>query len=404
MKTIITSIILIILSLNSFAQARYYKAQMHCHTTNSDGGYSPQALGEKYKASGYEILMITDHNWLTLESEVNVPGLLVIQAEELTFSRHWNGFFLNEVIMPTEDYTCQEAIDAVRAQGGLIQLNHYCTGPFTPASWSATAEDILSFENGPDFLEIWNTGTELTQAHDDKSIWDAVLTAGKVVWGSATDDFHPSVTEALEYNKGWNMIWLDSLCAINVYESLVTGNFYASTGVEITNYQVTDFGSYIEISIESSNADKIAFWGPNHQVIYEVDESSASFVLDSHSYIRIELRESGFLGMGNKYAWTQPVFFEETSTDMAEVKIEDDINIYPNPAADYINIDLSSISYESLNLVVYNSLGSIVYHNTKIINTDIFAINAESWANGVYSLVLSFDADRRFTAKIVLEK
>ena len=67
------------------------------------------------------------------------------------------------------------------------------------------ATEIISYENGPHFLEIWNTETETAQTHDDKSIWDAVLTAGKVVWGSATDDFHPSVFESMEFNKGWNM-------------------------------------------------------------------------------------------------------------------------------------------------------------------------------------------------------
>jgi hypothetical protein len=405
MKFISTTLFIFLICMFGFSQARYYKTQMHCHTTNSDGGYSPQDLAQKYYNAGYEIIMITDHNYLTLESEVDLQGLLVIQAEELTFSRHWNGFFLSEVIMPTEDYTCQEAINDVRAQGGLTQLNHYRTGPFTPISWSATAEDILAFENGPDFLEIWNTGTELTQAHDDKSIWDAVLTAGKRVWGSATDDFHPSVSEALEFNKGWNMIWLDSLCAINVYESLVTGKFYASTGVEISSYEVIDYGTHKLINIESSNADKITFWGPNHQVIYEVEGSSASYVLDSHSYIRIELRESGFLGMGNKYAWTQPVFFEQTSTQAMESNIDDGIFVYPNPTHNYFSIELNHFEGKVANIKVLNNLGEVVYRNEN--NNEysrLIQISTESWAAANYFIVFELVDKTSITKKVVVEK
>jgi len=347
-----------IFSLN--AQSRYYKAQMHCHTTNSDGGYSPQDLVLKYKADGYEIMMITDHNHLTLPSEVNVPGVLCIASEEITFERHMNGFFLNRVIIPTTDFTCQQAIDSVKSQGGLIMLNHYCEGPITDDDWAVSAQEILTFNNGPDMLEIWNTGTETIQTNDDKSIWDAVLTAGKKVWGCATDDFHPSVSELIEYNKGWNMIWLDSLCEQNVFDALVRGDFYASTGVEISHYSVTDYGSHKIINIQS-NADKIAFWGPNHQKITEFNGSNATFTLQNHQYIRAELTKTGFLGMGNKYAWTQPVYLEN-NTSIPDINPEMSLLIYPNPAQSNVKVEFM-LPYDSEVSINISDLTGRTVHN-----------------------------------------
>jgi len=354
MKQLFT-IILCLGILSLYAQPRYYKAQMHCHTTNSDGAYSPQDLALKYKAAGYEIMMISDHNHLTLPSEVNVPGVLCIASEEITFKRHMNGFFLNRVIMPTPDFTCQQAIDSVKLQGGLIMLNHYCEGPITNNDWAVSAQEILSFVDGPDMLEIWNTGTETIQTNDDKSIWDAVLTAGKKVWGSATDDFHPSVSELIEFNKGWNMLWLDSLCEQNVFDALVRGDFYASTGVEISHYSVTDMGTHKIINIQS-DANKIAFWGPNHQKITEFNGSSATFTLMNHPYIRAELTKTGFLGMGNKYAWTQPVFLENTAF-AGNVAMEPVFSFYPNPAQNVLNIQLALPYAAEITVSIFDMLG-----------------------------------------------
>ena len=39
--------------------ARYYKANLHTHSTISDGKLTPQELKEAYKSKGYSILSIT---------------------------------------------------------------------------------------------------------------------------------------------------------------------------------------------------------------------------------------------------------------------------------------------------------------------------------------------------------
>ena len=39
----------------------FYKANLHCHSTISDGRLTPEELKEAYKNAGYQVLAITDH-------------------------------------------------------------------------------------------------------------------------------------------------------------------------------------------------------------------------------------------------------------------------------------------------------------------------------------------------------
>ena len=40
---------------------KQYKANLHCHSTLSDGHLTPEQLKKLYKDNGYSILSITDH-------------------------------------------------------------------------------------------------------------------------------------------------------------------------------------------------------------------------------------------------------------------------------------------------------------------------------------------------------
>ena len=40
---------------------KQYKANLHCHSTISDGNLTPEQLKEAYKGQGYSVLCITDH-------------------------------------------------------------------------------------------------------------------------------------------------------------------------------------------------------------------------------------------------------------------------------------------------------------------------------------------------------
>ena len=47
------------------APGRWFKGNLHTHTTNSDGLLTPSQIAFLYKANGYDFLSITDHGKLT---------------------------------------------------------------------------------------------------------------------------------------------------------------------------------------------------------------------------------------------------------------------------------------------------------------------------------------------------
>lgn len=48
----------------------FYKGNMHCHSTLSDGALSPEELKDAYKNKGYSFIAITDHDRLYSHKEL----------------------------------------------------------------------------------------------------------------------------------------------------------------------------------------------------------------------------------------------------------------------------------------------------------------------------------------------
>ncbi|MBQ9133249.1 MAG: PHP domain-containing protein, partial [Clostridia bacterium] len=62
---------------------QFYKANLHCHTTCSDGKLSPESVKEAYKAKGYSIVAYTDHFLLVPHNELTDDDFLALNAVEL---------------------------------------------------------------------------------------------------------------------------------------------------------------------------------------------------------------------------------------------------------------------------------------------------------------------------------
>ncbi len=60
----------------------FYKANFHCHTTESDGHVTPQACVDFYADAGYDILSITDHRSVT---KIASDRLLLIPGIEIDY-------------------------------------------------------------------------------------------------------------------------------------------------------------------------------------------------------------------------------------------------------------------------------------------------------------------------------
>ena len=64
-------------------ERRFYKANLHCHSTLSDGKMTPEEIKEKYKENGYSIVAFSDHEHLIDNSHLNDENFLAMTSCEI---------------------------------------------------------------------------------------------------------------------------------------------------------------------------------------------------------------------------------------------------------------------------------------------------------------------------------
>lgn len=81
-----------------------------------------------------------------------------------------------------------------------------------------------------------------------------------------------------------------------------------------------------------------------------------------------------------------------------------DLNIFPNPTRDNININIASKSAGDMTLNIYNTLGEQVFvRNDKIIPSDnYYSINVSSFSNGIYFIRVGFGKNF-YCAKFIIQ-
>jgi hypothetical protein len=307
----------------AFAQqpaARWYKGNTHTHTLNSDGDSTPDEVVRWYRENGYNFVFITDHEYVTPVAPLNEllgkPGaFLVLSGQEVTDSvdrkpYHINGLGLSQVVQParlaTPDVTLQRNIDNVRRSGGIAQVNHPNFG------WALDAETLISLRDYT-LLEIFN-GHPLVNnlggggSPSAEEIWDRVLSAGKVAFGAATDDSHvfkrPADRSAPLPGRGWIFVRARELTQAAIIEAIRSGDFYASTGVELSEYSATAKAVTVSIKEERNSRYRVQFIGTGGRALSESVANPAIYeIRGGEGYVRARVIESN-----GKMAWTQPHF------------------------------------------------------------------------------------------------
>ena len=65
----------------------YFKANLHCHTTISDGRVSKETIKEHYKKNGYSVVAFTDHDVLVPHPELNDENFLALNGYEIQLDK-----------------------------------------------------------------------------------------------------------------------------------------------------------------------------------------------------------------------------------------------------------------------------------------------------------------------------
>jgi len=308
----------------------YLKGALHVHSSNSgDSQTSPERVASWYAEHGFDFIVFTDHNRITtIDSDklLAIPGveltqnletceppppvaamncLLHVNALFVTASRlDWHAFA--DGTPRIEVYT--GAIDEARALGGIAQLNH------PNFHWGADAALVGELvHHGLPLFEVANQSSDVANEGDARHpsterMWDTVLDAGGMLYGTATDDAHQyDDAEAVRDrgvvpdvgDRGWVMVHARRE-RDDIRDALVRGDFYSSTGVVLTRVERTADA----LIVEGQGDLDFVFTGNGGRVLAHVHGSAATFMLASArgSYVRATVSDAS----GHR-AWIQPV-------------------------------------------------------------------------------------------------
>ncbi|MCM8809620.1 MAG: CehA/McbA family metallohydrolase [Candidatus Omnitrophica bacterium] len=273
-------------------QGKWFKGNIHTHTKNSDGMFSPDEIVKIYRENSYDFLFLTDHNKIT-EFKSKSKGFLTINGIEFNKdSFHILGLNI-EQLFSTENLYPQQIINKINEIGGFAVICH----PY----WSAITSKEITFLSGFIGIEIFNNTCEKGKGKGYSTVhYDEVLQNGLNLFGFAVDDCH-SKEDIL---GGFIMVKAKSLDEKEICNSIKNGLFYSSTGIIIKNLKIED--NTIKISFSPSIIVDFISYGPYGTRIYnkgkEFDYVEYK-IKGNEKYIRIEITDKE-----NKKGWTNPIF------------------------------------------------------------------------------------------------
>lgn len=297
----------------------WYKGNTHTHTLNSDGDSTPDEVVRWYREHGYRFLVLTDHNYLTGVDALNAlhgaaGQFLIVRGEEVTDrfgdkSLHINGLDVAREVPPQGGTSVvdvlQRNVDAIRAERGVPHINH------PNFRWSITADELRQVENNRLF-EIYNGHPQVNNIGGGgvaglEEAWDAILSSGKLIYGLAVDDAHtfkqPGNPAVAGPGRGWIAVRAARLEARALLDAMERGDFYASTGVELSEYQVTAQAMIVTVKKTTFSKYRIQFIGRGGAQLAEALDSPATYTFKGgEGYVRARVIESN-----GARAWMQPV-------------------------------------------------------------------------------------------------
>lgn len=324
-------------------KGNFYKANLHSHSTVSDGRWTPAEIKERYMEKGYSVVAYTDHDVFILHNELSDDNFLALNGVEMGVEdsegkfrkscdigmialRHdteiqpcWHRekymtpsctakyqhlVKFDESKPDFERLYSHERINSMisegRSGGFFVTYNH--------PTWSNQFYPDYIGYNGMSAMEICNYGcVESGIDEHNWRIYEDMLKSGKRLLCIATDDNHNKRGDNDSFG-GFTMIKAESLEYEKITDALVKGEFYASEGPIINSLWYEDGKAHItfepaaEVLINKMTRNLGRLVASDGQPLTE-----ATFnVEDDDVYFRITV-----VGFDGKRAYTNAYFLDD---------------------------------------------------------------------------------------------
>ncbi len=238
-------------------EGNFYKANLHGHSTVSDGELTPDGIKEMYMKEGYSIIAYTDHNHFVTHNDLSDDSFLALNGVENAADEHcesWmherccdicyialsperkaHPFQDEDNIIGDSEYSpfsvtyCSEDVNMMIETG--VKNGFFVT--YNHPTWSLENFERYMSYNGMHAMEIFNKSSEVDGYNEyNPDIYDDMLRGGKKIFCIATDDNHNRAPNTCHWDSfgGFTMIKSKSLKYEDVTSALLKGDFYASRG------------------------------------------------------------------------------------------------------------------------------------------------------------------------------
>lgn len=287
------------------SEGRFFKGNLHGHSTRSDGQLSPARHCAFYLQAGYDFICLSDHFLdcysfpITDTTVYRTDGFTTLLGAEIHAPALGNGELWHLVAVglppdfaptPAEETGPQLAARALEA-GAFVAMAH-------PEWYAQTLEDALSMPDGVHAVEVWNTGCVNLGCGGGAALLDQMLNAGRMAGVLATDDTHTFQREAL---GGWVMVKAPENSPEALLAALKRGDYYASSGPDL-HYAEMDENA---LRVECSPVHSICLYGPGavNTRVYGEDITRAQLPLERFkgNWARLQIEDKH-----GKRAWANP--------------------------------------------------------------------------------------------------
>lgn len=294
---------------NPFEQpGRFYKGNLHTHSTASDGVLPAGEVCRRYREDGYDFLCLSDHflpaygfpvtdtrpfrteGFTTiLGAEVHVPATSLGEAWHLLA----NGL-PPDFEPPSKGESAAQIAARCAAAGAFVSIVH-------PAWYALSVEDAAGI-GAAHAVEVYNhTSALMADRGEGGAMLDQLLSLGHRLHALACDDAHFEVDDAF---GAWVMVKAEAREPEALLAALKAGHYYSSTGAQIHGLQLEGD----ELVVECSPARGVYLQGKGSRVTQVLGEGLTRVrlpvgKLGKESFLRVTVVDAQ-----GRRAWSNPMW------------------------------------------------------------------------------------------------
>jgi predicted metal-dependent phosphoesterase TrpH len=297
---------------------RFWRGNLHTHSTLSDGALAPDKVVEAYKDAGYDFMMLSDHfighfNWPIADTrKLRSNNFTTIIGSELHAPQTSAGELWHIVAagLPLDFAPC-----APEESGAELARRAAGAGAFIGIAHPAWSQLTIGDGRAIDVahaVEIYNHGCAVESDRGEGFyLLDQLLNEGKRLTAFATDDAH---FHHDDHFGGWVQVKAEANDPDALLDALKKGHYYSSQGPLI--HEISLQGP--ELTVASSPVNTIVVVCGHSRTVQRIGKSITSATLDLRKLEKgwLLTKQSPWFRVividhAGKRAWTNPIWKDE---------------------------------------------------------------------------------------------